>query len=688
MSQSHAPKVKLPDVTPPKMAHLGPNSWAGPVHGKTPTATNRDKYENKPMPPTPDASPSPGEKPLTARKNRPYIQPATPLILSNHPLFTSKTNPVNQLRKKYSQTRSKSKTAKDGEDTVEQPVSPPPMVSQKASQILGVLPTKNSNREVGPASAPPSTNTPDPFRTSTESIGVRNTSPNRQVQSTPILTRRYLQENHLPASASTRVSLESKHTSGASSSEQRQPRSSEGTVVGDGLLNPPRLGTFGRTGEVGYVGPNAMHRVLSFTGVIEGPDLPGGIDDPIEPASNGSHRNRNSLRPQYSGEILHPMVYSPNDYAGVWENDPSVGYTLPPFSPCYRQQDPAPHAEADQHSFSQASGEVPMVLQKYPGESSHGSGYTHSLRSQNSWAPSGNGNAFAPNSAPSSAAGTTPRFTAHMRNNSVPPPPMSYPGFQAAGSLPPGLAQMELNLHHHIESCFGSLMRLMTDNTDRTVDKLVRRAEESQASMEKGFKALKIEMKDSRREVNGMRRELANASQADEQTKESMGSMGRKLQNLDERMAEMGTWVQRATVGVSPSEREERSAWAAEKESPRRRSKSTQASWSSRLENRQGYASGTTSGSASTQHSGISSHGQRSTTASSRAAVRRSEERSGRKEVSTTGGSNDGLGLGPDIRDHPAYRGVVEAAGPNGNAVSPTPDYGETWYQQAYGPRP
>ncbi|KAL8991732.1 MAG: hypothetical protein Q9169_007702 [Polycauliona sp. 2 TL-2023] len=697
------------------MVHLGPNSWAGQVHTKTPTASNRDKYENKPMPPTPETSPSAGEKPPTARKSRPYIQPATPLIAPNHmhstsknravtdpvvpqPLFTNKTTAVNQLRRKYSQTRSKSKSTRDDQSMVERPTSPPLIVSQKASQILGVLPTQDRNREAGPASAPPTTITPDPFRTSSESTGLRNTSPSRQAQSTPVLTRRYLQENHLPVSASTRTSQESKESTGASSNEQRQLRSTEEMVVSDGSLNPPRLGTFGRLREVGYVGQSAMHRVASFTGVIEGPDLPGEIEHETEPAPNGSHRDGNLLRPQYSGEILYPVTYSPNHYAGVWENDPNVvstrfltqgsglaitlcqGHTLPPFSPFYRQQDRPLPAEVDQHSFSQTSGDVPIVLQKYPGESSHGSGYTHSLRSQNSWAPGGNGNSFAPNSGPSSAAETTPRFTSHVRNNSVPPPPSSYPGFQPPGLLPAGLAQMELNLHHHIESCFGSLMRLMTDNTDRTIDKLVRRAEESQESMEKGLKALKSEMKDLRKEVNGMRRELSSAFQADEQTKEGMGLMGRKLKSLDERMGEIGTCLERFAVSASDNEREEHSTWPQDSASPRRRSKSTQASASSRQEYRQAYASGTTSGSASTQQSVVSSHGQRSIAASSRAATRRSGERSGRKEGSTDG-------PGPDIRDHPAYRGVVEGPGPS-HAVSPTPDYGEIWYQQAYGQRP
>lgn len=253
----------------------------------------------------------------------------------------------------------------------------------------------------------------------------------------------------------------------------------------------------------------------------------------------------------------------------------------------------------------------------------------------------------------------------------MPPPPVPYPGFQPAGPSPAGLVQMELNLHHHIESCFGSLMRLTTDNTDRMIDKMVRGTEESRDINDTGLKLLKSEMKDFRKELNGMRKELANGSQTDDQMKESIGSMGRKLDGLDEKMGEIGLYFQRAGVEASESEREEPSTnthtRSRSKGSPRRRSRSTHASGSSRH-----YA---TSGSASTQHSMISS----------RAAARRSDERNinnGRKEVSA---STDGVA--PDIRDHPAYRGVVEAPGPS-SPIYQTPDYGEIWYQQAYGQRP
>ncbi|KAL8705984.1 MAG: hypothetical protein Q9201_000928 [Fulgogasparrea decipioides] len=703
MAESQAPRVNLPAVTPPRVTPTGPNSWVanqGQAFSKTSTVTNRDKYKNKPMPPTPEPSPSPVPNPLTTRKNRAYIQPATPLVspgpvnlniknraatdpVMPQPLFTSTTCTVNQLRNKYSQPKSKGRYTKDEEDATHRPTSPTLLVSHKASQILGVYPVEDNHRETPPASAPPSSHTPGPFRTSTENTKGRNVSPNRQVHSTPVPTRRYLRENNLLASASTRASQELKAASSMSTEEKKQPHLPKGIVTDHNSLNPTRLVTSDRKGEVEYVRQNEMQRVLSFSGVIEQSDSPRGAESAMELNSARTDWNANILRPEYSGELLHPTIYSPSNYGGVWENDPKVGRTLPPFSPFHLPQPPPPHSDADQRAFSQTSGEVPMILQRFPGESSHGSGYTHSLRSQNSWAPSGIGNSFNQPNAPSSAAEATPRFSTHMRNNSVPPPPTSYPGFQPSGPLPPGLVQMELNLHHHVESCFGSLMRLSTDNTDRAVDKIVRRMDELQETVEKGFKSLKNEVKDVRKEMCSLRKELAVAPKASESLNESVNSLNKKLDQLDGKVGEIESHFQRAAVEASESEREASLANSQGQNSPHRRPEGVRTSASTRSEQRQPYTSGTTHVSNSTQYSiNGSSRGRRSTTTSEGAARRSGERSVTRKELFAQIGAVS-VPV-PDIRDHPAYRGVVEGYGQS-SSIYQVPNYSETWYQQAYG---
>ncbi|KAI4169836.1 MAG: hypothetical protein LQ343_005385 [Gyalolechia ehrenbergii] len=609
MSRPQGPRVKLPETTPPKLNQPNPNSWAtkqAKTLNKTPTATNRDKYENKPMPPTPEASPSPAEQPLTARKNHGYIQPAIPLnspgpagsSVKNRaatdpvmpkPLFASTTTTVNQLRKKYSQSKHKQKSKEDEENTTHQPPSPPLVITKKASQILGVYPVKDNNRGTPPVSAPPSTSTPDPFRTSTESARGQQVSPSRQVQSTPVPTRRYLQENNLQAFTGTRASQESKELPNEPSNEMKQPHLREGS---DGFLNPTRLGIYGRKGEVEYVGQSEMQRVPSFVGVIEHPDSPREGGDTVGPDPARIDWIEHTLQPQYSGEILHPMIYSPNNYAGVWENDPNV---------------------------------------------------------------------------------------VNLAMDQVPPPPLSFPGFQPSGPVPPGLVQMELNLHHHIETCFSSLMRLTTDNADRMIDKLVRRFEDLQEAVERGMKGVKGEMKDVKKEMVSIRKAFAERPDA---LKESISSLGEKLGHLDKKIDEIGNRYQYNT-DASENEHEVSSAYSQEKVSPRRHSESAHTSASSRPEQRQAYPSNATRGSATTHSSVNSSKERRSnTTNSSGAGLRRSDERSARRELFAEFGAVNGRV--PDIREHPAYRGVAEGYGQS-SPIFQAPDFGQTWYQHAFG---
>lgn len=692
MSLPQEPRVKLPEKTPPRVFQPNPNSWAvkqdQPLN-KTPTATNRDKYENKPMPPTPKASPSPGEKPLTARKNRAYIQPAIPLkspgpvgsSMKNRsatdpvmpkPLFASTTTTVNQLRKKYSQSKQRQKPPEDEENLTHQPLSPPLAITKKASQILGVYPVKDISRGTPPVSAPASTNTPDPFRASTESA---QDNSNRQVQSTPVPTRRYLQENKLQAMIGTRTSQESKEPLYEPSSETKQTHIREGS---DGSLNPTRLGIHGRKGEAELVRQSEMQRVPSFAGIIEHPDSPREGPDTLVPDSAQIDWNERTLQPQYSGEILHPMVYTPNNYAGVWENDPNVGRTLPPFSPFA----PQAASEVDQRAMSQSSRDVPIVLQRFPGEPCPGSGYTHSLQSQNRWTPSSNGNSFAQADPPSSGTGTTPRFSRHVRNNSVPPPPLSYLGFQPSGSSLPGLVQMELNVHHHLDTCFSSLMRVTTDNADRTIDKLIRRFEDLQEAVEKGMKGIKGEMKDIRKEMSSIRKTFAEHPDASATLEESISSLGEKLNHLEKKIEGIGDRNQH-NADTSESEHEASSAYSHENASPRRHSASARTSASSRPGQHQPYPSKPTRGSATTHTSGNSSKGRRSnTTNSSGAGIRRSEERSARRELFAEFGAANGRV--PDIREHPAYRGVAEGY-EQSNPIFQVPDLGQRWYQHAFG---
>lgn len=344
-------KVNLSKVTPPKVRIPGPNSWANEKAAlrkmKVDTSgrgqvVSRERLENKPMPPTPEASPS--EKTMTVQRKKGYIQPATPLIkpiqrgrnvqrsvtdsVIPQPLFASTAADATQLRKKRSQTNLNTKATKEEATKPSQPNSPAPVFSEKASKILGVLPAKDYRHVAPPVSAPPSTKTPDPFRGSTEGTEDRGVSPSRQVQSTPVPTRRYMRENNLQtpefnfALPETEVSNADKQRA-----ETRGNLPVFGDAMGQGGAQLSTLGSCGRLGEIKHVNQHMMQRIPSFAGIIEDacqPCLPEELQDEQKHAPTEINPNEPTAHPQSSAELLKPVAYSPGNLAGVWENNPHV----------------------------------------------------------------------------------------------------------------------------------------------------------------------------------------------------------------------------------------------------------------------------------------------------------------------------------------------------------------------------
>ncbi|KAL8952880.1 MAG: hypothetical protein Q9222_001238 [Ikaeria aurantiellina] len=679
------------------------NSWASKhtqAQAKTPKATNRDRYENKLMPPTPEPSPTPIEKPLTAKKKLGYIQPATPLASPDFaifrpksraatdpvmpkPLFTSKTTTVHEHGEVQSHTK-QDKVKSEGKEAAYKPASPPLGLTHKASRILGLHSSQDGQRGDCLASAPPCTSSPDPFRISTGSTSGQSAGIDRQVRSMPlpVPTRRYLQENNVPSTQGINTHQKSGEELQTPVGAKVELQVTEEPDADHNFANPNGLGRYDKRGEIEYVGHHPMQRVSSFAGVIE-------TLDPLKQGglttfdSTAVAWDKGSLRPHNSDELLHPLAYTPDSYGGVWENDPDVGRTLPPFSPFHPSQAPYLSSDDNQRAASQASRDVPIILQKFAGESSHGSGYTHSLRSQNSWAPSANNSSSSQADPPSSATNTTPRFSAHTRNNSVPPPPRPYPGFQASAPLPSGLVQMELNLHHHIDTCFGSLMRLIVDNTDRTIDRLVRRAEDSQEISDKGLRSLKNEIKDVKKELGSIKKETMDVQSEQEKLTHSIILLGQKFTHLESHLGKITSYEQPATTNIAEHEQEMSSSCTRGKRSPHRRSQSGNTSTSSYQHQQPSYGKDAAQASTSS-HSSYSSRCRRSNTASSGDVSSKNDERSARRDILTQLGTVSGPV--PDIRNHPAFQQVAEGYGQS-SPIFRTPDYGEIWYQQVHGNR-
>ena len=363
MADLIAPRVKLPDAITRKAVVPGPNSWAqqqqqeqqeqqeqqrnNVIHqAGDARPTNRDRYEHKPMPPPPPSEESASHGSYILHPKA-YIQPAIPLFkqppniqnqkdravtdpVAPKPLFAGRKVSVTQLRKKYSQSKGKGDSSKEG--SVNDGESSPIVqnTSEKAFQVLGLHPVPDNSRNTPPSSAPVAP-TADPFGNPHENSEEPAATPARHVQSspvptcsTPVPTRRYLRENGLPDPAA----AESSRAPQEQNTERSQRVPDESGIGGERMpanrfLLPPRLGTHNNKGEVGLVQGHGMHRIESFRGVIEDGSISNGSNGQVY-MNSCADALQSSTGPSQNTRDMPPNIYSPSDYGGVWENDPAV----------------------------------------------------------------------------------------------------------------------------------------------------------------------------------------------------------------------------------------------------------------------------------------------------------------------------------------------------------------------------
>ena len=347
MADQDKHRVKISDAIPRKPVVPGPNSWAQSQQEQQQRSsngelslvgrvTNRDKYEQKPMPPPPADAP-PHNKHLLAKT---YIQPAIPLVnpapemqsqqkravtdpVTPKPLFAGRKLSVAKLRKKYSFSKAKDDVPEAKAMPTNQPSPGVGLSSEKAAEVLGLYLPPINKPSTPPTSAPLAP-VPDPFPLSPNSVE-RTTSPARQVQSTPAPTRRFLRENDLPTPAITEAPIAPhRQVNEDPQSQKKGPKKIENEMLTPGMLQPPRLGRYGNVGEVGLVEANGMHRVESFSGVIENAGSPLGHNEQMDAGSTGAPSQSSMTQGLNTGDLLPPVNYSPSNYGGVWENDPAV----------------------------------------------------------------------------------------------------------------------------------------------------------------------------------------------------------------------------------------------------------------------------------------------------------------------------------------------------------------------------
>lgn len=142
------------------------------------------------------------------------------------------------------------------------------------------------------------------------------------------------------------------------------------------------------------------------------------------------------------------------------------------------------------------------------------------------WSADSRGNSFISSSLHPSLI-VAPLFEGQDRINAVPAPPASsYPDYQPMKPTPADLAQLELNLHHHINSGFSSMTRLFSDKTDRILDQLGRRLEDLEKKVGKDIKIAESQ-------VTEVKAECANLSQEHKTILKELDMMGNCVRGLD-----------------------------------------------------------------------------------------------------------------------------------------------------------
>lgn len=751
MADQETPGLKLQGVLPTKALVPGPNSWAqsqleqqrcpGAEPLSATRVTNRDKYEHKPMP-QPPADCSPHQPKLEAKA---YIQPAIPLVnpapkmqsqqkravtdpVAPKPLFGGRKLSVAKLRKKYSFSKAKDEIPE---------VEPMPtdafsravrLSSEKAAEILGLCPPPENQPNTSSVSAPPAP-VPDSIRPPSDSVE-RSASPTQQAQSKPVPTRRYLRENDLPTPTTTEGPIASNRQ--ANGDPQNQTKESheqkeEAKKAEDGMLHVPRIGRYGNVGEVGLVEANGMHRVESFSGVIEDAESSLGYNEQMYAHPTEALSQLSMTQGQNTGDLLQPIIYSPSSYGGVWENDPAVvsiskililnplntdyfqGYSLPPFSPMPNGIPPNNEAGRRGPSDNRGMPSLPNEFMNgydnrnytdfHPATNFNANappnfntdsllGYHHPFPSANSWV---SGNSFTSTNAPLSAL-LPPSWPNHHSSNSVPSPPQNQHDYQRPGSVSAAMARLELTLHHHIDSTAGSLSKLITDKHDKLMDQTIRRLETLEETVSKGFRNIKADFKDIRKDVGSLKAEIRDVVASSDRVQDLIKILDGKIDALEKGVEEHSCKCQLAAAERSPSD----SRSEPQKEvlsHPRTESASGSLVHG---EQRQPYRSGASRSSTSARHSENSNRAHRSNTTDSQLGNRVSGDIDARREYFAELGA--ARGPMPDLRDHPAYSGIQQDQGQiYGQVESGMPSVlnglpfkhpslsNGRWYQEAYG---
>ncbi|KAG8531567.1 uncharacterized protein KY384_003197 [Bacidia gigantensis] len=672
------------------------NSWAhqtreppNATHAErdSPRPTNRDRYENKPMPTLPSEPPDPNLESY----RRPYIQPTVSVVdLTLQPRNRATTDPagpsgaktlfggrrpsMTHLRKRFGHSKNTSI------DERQQQSSAIPFPVGKAAQVLGVASEKMPGRMALASPGLADDHIADEDQRREEDFGVQLEAENsNQAASTEAgwHTREHSQDtvcaNPKPSRS---IGVASVHEAGDITSPS--PQAHQLSTLETKRLAPPKVANFGKIGDKGFVQDPGLFRIESVQGIIEHAE-----------SSVNSHVGVDHHGNNYEGEHMHlakkvtlPSISCvPSSYNGIWENDPAVGYSLPPFSPMSQNRrggnhtstgmqlskgisapptpsvyDDHPAYEEQINAASQAStttrslveGIIPLSSFTSPqiDQSTNHQGFGINnfrpyLGSANSWATSSKEGSFTfDNGLPSAIL--PPRWPDHHMTNAVPSPPHTRQDYERPGSLAAGLSRMDMTIHHHLNTAFGSLSRQIEEKHDKVLDRVLGRLDSIEDDITKSFKTMKGEIKAVGTEIGKMKATVINLSSGSEIMAETLRSLENKMEALDKVME---TDHQQLLHEFKKESERQRQHMASRDESPM------------------------TSDGAQPQQQGLGRTASRvrlgkTSNKNNRSNISRSQQAGGTSDDRENGAEPHvdmrALPGPPDIRNHPAYAGIPQ----------------------------
>ena len=239
------------------------------------------------------------------------------------------------------------------------------------------------------------------------------------------------------------------------------------------------------------------------------------------------------------------------------------------------------------------------------------------------------------------------------------------------------------------------MSRLITDKHDRMMDQTIRRSENLEDMMNKGFRCIRADIKDVRKDFGNLKKETKEIVKSSNGTGELIRQLEGKLEAIDKSVEKYGREIQHS-ISIAEQSTSEPESDRQQRAKSRRRTESAHGALGSGDHHHQ-YRSGASRSSNSVRHSGNSGRAHRPNTPSGQIGSRMSDERSTRREYFTELGA--AIGPMPDLRDHPAFAASQPVQLPqdygHGQPGMPVALNGGTyenqslgdgrWYQQAYG---